>query len=659
MESERAHLCQTHTSVEWHDWAVLGAHKECRRRIEIKGSIPMLSQNTALPLADIPFAMINKIWTKIKTSALTRCSWKVRVLGVSDLKAEGATCACCLRLVELKLTNHLACKRCSFNLKPSRIQPPQHRQGTMDPGEALMSNQKGFEHELEKMITDILSGSSASTSEEVSPQLPPPESDEPQATPRKRPASSHTPPTEYSPAPSPVKRAKLEQMEQSSTSKSADMHPARTARLKEQPSESGDLSSPKPDNGYTHFTSNSPAGPTRSATTANAIPLGLFTGRAPDPVTWSTLHNTIQRQWYPRKTDLEYEELLRHRRNEKLSNVDRYVPIWSPGFKPKPVKKQPFRFEKLPGNVQDQIFDHLLVSAEPISIEFNWLRPFVKGHARVPVVTRKLQCDDGTAYLAPISWTKLFADVESMNGDMVQFKGALETRGVKTKGRRSPARYLTTGLLRVSRDFHKAAARVFYGQNTFHFSSALAAWMQLESFLETIGPKNVNEIRHIRIAAPMFYRGMKEDYVEGAILDLMSPATRMAVIKPPPRDRLLSAITHATTKLLAASSLETLAVDLEHPMASDLWSGRYVNDKRLISVAEAGRHVERKTAGVAMLKQASDMLTATGNKPTLTLRHFSKASRSDINQFRSAMSALITEAETYGWRVHTRLEDGK
>lgn len=557
------------------------------------------------------------------------------------------------RMAKLKLTGCLLHKRLPTQPHPhgltiSRTPSLQSPLAGMDPEEVFMSDQKRFEEDLSELITDLLSGSSASTTTDASPPTPP-EQDEQQATPRKRTYSVAASTTDCSPAPDSGKRPKLGQ---SCSSRDVPMHPARKAWLDEGPLMSPEPQDPQSLGGYPTgaFSSSS-----SSATAANTTPLGHPTGKA----TWSTLQNTIRRQWDPRKSDLEYEELLKHRRNEKLVRVDRYIPLWSPGQKPKISKKRAFPFTTLPDDVQDRIISLLLVSAEPIEIEFNWLRPFLKGHARVPGVLQKLESVDGTSYLAPVPWVKLLADVESMKSDMAQFKSALETKGASNKGRRSPARSLTTSLLRVSRSVHAVAARAFYGRNIFHFSYAPAAWMQLESFMETIGSGNVKLIKHIRIAAPMFHRGMQEDYVEGAILDLMSPATRMAVIKPAPRDRLLSAIKHSVAKLNAAASLESLALDLEHPMASDLWSGRYVNDKRLISVAEAERHFERKATGVALLKQASDALTAKGSKPMLTLHHFSKASRTDVNQSRGALAAVMAKAEKYGWGVRPRLMDGR
>ena len=57
--------------------------------------------------------------------------------------------------------------------------------------------------------------------------------------------------------------------------------------------------------------------------------------------TWSTLANTVRRQWDSRKADLEYESLLEHRRKENLEKVDRYVPE-HPG--PKRLLQRPAPF---------------------------------------------------------------------------------------------------------------------------------------------------------------------------------------------------------------------------------------------------------------------------------------------------------------------------
>lgn len=569
--------------------------------------------------------------------------------------------------LNLNLTNLISCKRtAACFLAQQHLQSqsslPRRRRAKMDPGEALIHDQEAFEKDLEQLITEALTGSSETIagSAELTSPLSPPEEPVQLATPQKRPSTALSSVTEYTSTDSGTKRVKREHSDTASapTYDDTNLHPSRQALL-----DAPRLISPRsPPTAPEEVLPSIKPGInfTGSATRANAIPLGhQHTGKATSGSTSSTLSNTVRRQWDPRKTDLDYEELLKHRRNEKLHSVDRYVPTWDASYKGNKTKQQPFPFDRLPGKLRDKILRILLVSAEPIEIEYTWLRPFVKGHARVPVVMQKLTSEDGTNYLAPVPWKKLLAEVDGLKTDMRQFKGALETRGVKTKGKRSPTRFLTTGLLGVSRAVHKAAARVFYSQNTFHFSYAPAAWMQLESFLSTIGPRNVAQIKHIRITAPMFHRGMQEDYVEGAIHDLISPATRMAVIKPPARDRLLSAIQYSITTLLSSASLETLSLDLEHPMAADLWTGRYVNDKRMISVAEAETYFERKNAAITLLKKASEVLADRGARPGLTLYHFSKARKADVNEFRGRMAGLVREAERYGWVVSPKLMDGR
>ena len=96
-----------------------------------------------------------------------------------------------------------------------------------------------------------------------------------------------------------------------------------------------------------------------------------------------------------------------------------------------------------------------------------------------------------------MSWDKLLPDIDLMRSDMLQFAEALETRGTKTRYSRSPCRGLTTGLLRVSRSFHELAAPIFYGQNIFKFPCATSAWMQLDSFLATIGQSNATNIQRL------------------------------------------------------------------------------------------------------------------------------------------------------------------
>lgn len=348
----------------------------------------------------------------------------------------------------------------------------------MEPQDALWTDRSVFESELDGLIDSAIKS-------ETSPSL-------------KRPAVQDHP----------SKRVKTEQEPEDFEpieNYSLHVHPSRKVLL-DRPDAPKVRDRSSPSGRWDHNRFASTLNPISNHNNLGNVPMHRQSSRNGRPNgTWPTLSNTVRRQWDPRKDDIEYELLLEQRRKEKLQNVDRYVPdrqgrnkrpsSFSNGFSSEPSKV--FPLDLLPEKIKLRIFGLLLISPDSITIDFYWLRPFVKGHARVPDVTQKVE-HEGTTYALPVSWEKLLSDIELMRGDMLQFGGALETRGVKTKWTRSPCRGLSTGLLRVSRNIHKVAAQVFYGENIFKFPSATNAWMQLDSFLATIGSQNVASIQHIR-----------------------------------------------------------------------------------------------------------------------------------------------------------------
>lgn len=277
----------------------------------------------------------------------------------------------------------------------------------------------------------------------------------------------------------------------------------------------------------------------------------------------------------------------------------------------------------------------------------------MNGHCRVPIVEKTIKDGGNSAYTVPMEWNQLVKDVNTMQKDCVPFKPALEDRGNKTRKRKAPCRGLTTGVLAVSRDMHAQAASVFYGNNTFSFPWPSSAWMQLESFLATIGPINVSKLRHITIHCPLWHRGIKEDFLEGAILDLTSPASRLGVVKPPSRDRLLSAIAGSIEALSKPGKLDIFAVELEHGLITERWAGNYSNARRLIAMSEANEHITRKNQGVQILKSLSESLP---HPPVLNVYHPTPGvGKHDLSEFRSRLASVIREALKYGWKVDQRL----
>ncbi|KAH9815697.1 hypothetical protein Tdes44962_MAKER00945 [Teratosphaeria destructans] len=317
--------------------------------------------------------------------------------------------------------------------------------------------------------------------------------------------------------------------------------------------------------------------------------------------TWTTQRNAVRRQWDVRKSDMAYEDLLRLRRNEKAENVDRYVP------------------------------DHFNTEAA----------------LREPKPAR--------AFPFTLPWNKVIADVAQMQNDMRPFHFALEERAAKTRKDRAPCRALTTGLLRKSRSVSREAARVFYSHNTFWFPWPTTAWMQLESFLATIGPLHTSHLRKLRVHAPLWHRGPQEDYAEGAILDLTSPASRFAVMKPPARDRLLAAIRSSVRHLCPnpgpnpSTALAQLTLDLEHGPMADLWAGRCPSETSLITVSQAEEYIARQRHGVELLRTLSRGMT---ERPSLHVYYTTgKPHNLEIRGLREHLPALRAEAAKYGWDV--------
>lgn len=312
----------------------------------------------------------------------------------------------------------------------------------MEPEDALWTDRSMFDSELDGLIDSVIKSSS-------SPSL-------------KRAATSSLP----------NKRAKTAHLEfedfQQKKKYNLHVHPQRTALLDQADSSIlTNHSSPVDHRTQSRSTSDSNTPPNDIGSGAVKT-FGASSTSFKRSRTRHTLYNTVKRQWDPRKDDLDYEALLELRRNEKLQNVDRYVPGPQPR-EPRPEEK--FPFTRLPEKVQRQILSLLLVSSDPVTIDFYWLRPFVRGHARIPDVMQSVE-HGGTTYSFPVSWTRLLSDVDIMRRDMLQFDEALETRGTKTKWSRSPCRGLTTSLLRVSRHVHNIAAQVLYGENVFKFPCA-------------------------------------------------------------------------------------------------------------------------------------------------------------------------------------------
>ena len=132
--------------------------------------------------------------------------------------------------------------------------------------------------------------------------------------------------------------------------------------------------------------------------------------------------------------------------------------------------------------------------------------------------------------------------------------------------------------------------------------------------------------------------------MEGAIIDSLSPATRLGVMRPANRDRVFSAIQDF---IQLCQNLKTLAVELANTAKADDWAGRYVDDKRMVAASDAEEHAGRKIKGIELLKALSSKFPEKA-KPTVTVCNVSK-STSSKKEFQKQLTSVRTEAAKYGW----------
>lgn len=305
-------------------------------------------------------------------------------------------------------------------------------------------------------------------------------------------------------------------------------------------------------------------------------------------------------------------------------------------------------FTKLPDDLRDKILTILLKSDDTIELNPAELLPFITKHASIHTAE---QIQKSGVYM------KRPAVVRSQLERMKSLLAVVphdQWRGILTRPHTGG---LTLSLMRVSKEMHERAARIMYGSNTFHFSNVENAWMHLQSFLTTVGASNAGHIRHIRLPAPRWYRGISRDAIAGTLLDVMNPATYLAVPTMPVNDRLLSAVEACTRALIETGNLESMQVDISFPVDVLHFIGERSQDyQHPIHPSEEKDQVLREAAGMEALKQLSDALSP-GNKPVLVMYAVEQVNPRIAKKFRSHLAKVIRVATNYGWAVDQYLRE--
>lgn len=310
----------------------------------------------------------------------------------------------------------------------------------------------------------------------------------------------------------------------------------------------------------------------------------------------------------------------------------------------------------LPETALDRILSLLLVRDEPISLDHSWLiDSFVSHHTTVPATNRTVTIED-REHTILLSEASLRTSVDRLQEDMSAAYHQLLRHAAAQRPLRSPTRGLATATLHLCHSLHQRAARIFYSQNTFRFPSASSAWLTLEAFLITIGKANSAHLHHLCVHAPLWHTGIQHDAVQGAVLDALTEATRLAFWDEPPTDRLLFAITTFVEYIKESGALQSLEIILNYPDAARCWVGN-LNSLRpmLISLADAQGHVERRAKGTIMLRQASELL-GSSRRPVIKVHCKGQLTRNTATIFeRVYLTAVRKEAEEYGWCVDQAL----
>jgi hypothetical protein len=211
-----------------------------------------------------------------------------------------------------------------------------------------------------------------------------------------------------------------------------------------------------------------------------------------------------------------YERLLELRRGEHTTSIDRYVlsttlpqravgRTLSTGLYPRShhttsgaaggaTRNTPPRrltFHQLPSTARDKILEYALISTRTITLDYypRALR-FLDQPAKLPVSHDPLRHGNIT-YMLPRDVNDVRDDIDRMRSKMGERQTVNEMLRY-ARERRFGLHSLVPTLLRVSRNIHDPAARIFYGANTFQFPDPKSAFMTLEAFLATIGTVNAS-----------------------------------------------------------------------------------------------------------------------------------------------------------------------
>jgi len=306
------------------------------------------------------------------------------------------------------------------------------------------------------------------------------------------------------------------------------------------------------------------------------------------------------------------------------------------------------KFESLPDNVQDVIFGILLESCDPINLNIVIPKTFVRNKVGIPCATSsgKKKRKNRPRMLQLKSLHELRLELDNM-------KAGLDKISPGEWPSDSVAGGLTLSILFVSKAVHRKAARCFYGNNVFEFSDARDAWLHLELFLTTIGPGNASNLQHLSVAMPKWFPNTSNDAVAGALLDALSPVTRLANFNNVAEDPLLSAISSCTSTLAHHGGLKSFQINIMLCNLGFFLDCHHGDAAYNLSAEEKDNKAKRRNEGFQLLCDLGGAL-GPGCKPQLLI-HTTKNDIKGGTGFYSQLPSIQLEAEKYGWDLNSAL----
>lgn len=336
------------------------------------------------------------------------------------------------------------------------------------------------------------------------------------------------------------------------------------------------------------------------------------------------------------------------------------------------------KFNSLPDQVKDKIFLLLLRNPSPIFFNISKLSTFISRHATIPWWVERLPSkQSSTDYFLHVPNSTLQTQLHHLRRTIQALPPTSWAHYLATE--RETARLPSVSyssnmtpslLLAASKETQRRAARIFYSTNTFYFQNSKNAWLHLAAWLDTITLRNSQHVRHLHLAAPEWHAGPQHDAVQGAVLDAVSPATRLAASrseeKPQTKslygdegndeglhDRLLTSLATCVHHLAhPLSTLITLRLELPFPDKALRFVSRHADSERqLVRIGEAAAHVRREEEGLRLLKRLSERVEERGSVvPELIVKGLQRYGRGVEAEFKFR-GDMERVAERYGWVV--------